>query len=715
MLKPTPLAGAIALACAAAAQAQQAPAASAAPDTTMVQVATAAPQTVEITGARAHLDAARNTLSPDTGSTTYRFDSSDIAQLPLGDATPLNQLVLRTPGAVQDSYGELHVRGDHGNLQYRINGVVIPEAISGFGQALDTRFASQVNVFTGALPAQYGYRTAEVIDIRTKGDAVDKTGSLDFTFGSHAHREAGLSVSGSSGAWSYFGVGSYLQDDLGIENPTPSTTALHDVTHQGKGFGMLSYVIDDNHRISLMAGASNNRFEIPDVPGESPSFTLSGTTPPASDQLDARQRERNDFEVLAYQGTSEAFDYQLAVFHRLTDVHYQPDPVGDLTYNGVASDVLRRNLASGLQTDVAWRLNPQHTLRTGVFLQHERATVDNTSQVFPADASGNQTGTTPLTIVDNGGLGGNLQGVYLQDEYKPTQALTVNYGLRYDHVTTVGDESQWSPRLGLVYQLGPDTRIHGGYARYFTPPPTEKIDTTSVGNFQGTTNALPSDANTAVKSERSNYYDLGIAHDLGKHVTLSADAYYRDVRHLQDEGQFGNALIFSAFNYQRGRIGGLELAGTYKDERWSAYANLAFSRAMGEGIETGQFNFDPDELAYIQQHWVHLDHDQTVAVSTGASYKLADGTQLGLDALYGSGLRNGFANTGHLPSYTTVDANAARSFSAGAFGKIEARLTLENVFDRVYLLRDGSGIGVGAPQYGARRGAFLSLSKPFAF
>jgi outer membrane receptor protein involved in Fe transport len=714
MLTPSPLAGAIALAFSVAAPAQAADAAPTALGVATAAAGAAAPQVIEVTGARHQLDLARNSLSPDTGSTAYRFDSSDIATLPLGDATPLNQLVLRTPGAVQDAFGELHVRGDHGNLQYRINGVVIPEAIGGFGQALDTRFASQVNVFTGALPAQYGYRTAEVIDVRTKGDAADDTGSLDLTLASHAHREAGLSASGSAGNWSYFGVGSYLQDTLGIENPAPTWSALHDQTHQGKGFGLLSYVIDDNHRLSLMTGASNNRFEIPDLPGQDPAYTVAGTPAPAPTQLDARQRERNDFQVLAYQGSTDAFDYQLALFHRFSDVHYQPDPVGDLVYSGVASAVLRRNAAEGLQADGSWRLNARHTLRSGLFLQHEQAGTDTSSQVFAADAQGHQTSDTPVTIADSAGLGGNLQGVYVQDEWQPTKPLTVNYGLRYDRVTTIGDEQQWSPRVGVVYQLGRDTRLHGGYARYFTPPPTEKIDTTSVAKFQGTTNALPSDANTGVRAERSHYFDFGIEHDLGR-LTLSVDAYYREVRHLQDEGQFGRALVFSAFNFEQGRVGGLELAATYRRARWSAYANLAFSSARGKGVESGQFNFDADELAYIQQHWVHLDHDQTVAASAGANWRLSGGTQLGVDALYGSGLRRGFANTAHLPSYTTFDASAERSAQLGALGRLDLRLSIENLFDRAYQLRDGSGIGVGAPQYGARRSLALSLSKPFTF
>ncbi|HEY9065622.1 MAG TPA: TonB-dependent receptor [Burkholderiaceae bacterium] len=671
---------------------------------------------VEVTGKRAKLDAARSSLSPDTGSTIYRFDSADIAALPLGDATPLNQVVLRAPGVVGDSYGQLHVRGDHANLQYRINGIVIPESISGFGQALDTRFAQNINVLTGALPAQYGYRTAGVVDIQTKGAELANGGSVDLMFGTRGHREISANVGGTQGNLSYFVTGSYLGNDIGIENPTPEKNALHDQTRQGKGFAYLSYLLGEESRVNLMLGSANNRFQIPNVPGQTPDFTLDTMTVPASSDLDANQREKNSFQVLSFQSTFGAgVDYQVSLLHRYSDVHYEPDPAGDLAYFGVAADVLRKNETTGLQFDLSTALGANHTLRAGVYAQRERAGVANSSQVFPADADGNQTSGTPVTIVDNAKITGHLYGVYVQDEWQPTKALTVNYGLRYDQVSTVTDESQLSPRLGLVYQLGTDTRLHAGYARYFTPPPTEKIDTTSVQKFLGTTNALPSDANTAVRSERSDYFDLGISHSLTPRLTLGADAYYRKVRHLQDEGQFGNALIYSAFNFERGRIYGLELSASYKDEKLSGYLNVGISRAMGKGIETGQFNFDEDELAYIAQNWVHLDHDQTVAASAGLSYKLDEATTLGTDVLYGSGLRRGFANTEHLPSYTTVNASASRTFQTASLGKFDVRLSAINLFDRVYELRDGSGIGVGAPQFGARRSLYVAFSKPFSF
>jgi outer membrane receptor protein involved in Fe transport len=269
------------------------------------------------------------------------------------------------------------------------------------------------------------------------------------------------------------------------------------------------------------------------------------------------------------------------------------------------------------------------------------------------------------------------------------------------------NENQLSPRLGLVYDLSPTTRVHAGYARYFTPPPTEKIDTTSVARFLNTTNALPSDANTAVSSERSHYFDAGISHQITPELTVGIDGYWRKVRNLQDEGQFGNALIFSAFNYAKGDIRGAELSTVYKGKQLGAYANVSFTRARGTQIATGQFNFDPDELAYIQNNWVHLDHEQAVSGSAGVSYHWG-ATTLSADLLYGSGLRSGFANTEHLPGYSQVNASVSHTF-----GNTDVRFAVINLLDHVYEIRDGSGIGVGAPQFGPRRGYFTSATWHF--
>ncbi|CAM4009839.1 TonB-dependent receptor [Roseateles saccharophilus] len=686
-----------------------------APAAPAADAATPSLQRVEVTGTRQRLDAARNALSPDTGSSIYRLDKQDLKNLPLGESTPLNQVLLQTPGVVQDSYGQLHVRGDHANVQYRINGVIIPESISGFGQALETRFADHLNVLTGALPAQYGIRNAAVVDIQSKGDTPGSGGSIGLTVGSRGHAETSLEMSGTQGQLNYFLTGSLLRNDIGIENPTSERNALHDTTRQAKSFGLLSYVLGDDSRVSLMFGTSNDRFQIPNVPGQSPGFTTDGHQPVDSATLDARQTERNRFVVATYQGAlGSMVDYQLSVFNRVTDVHYRPDAIGDLRFNGIAADILRRNDANGAQADLSYKLNLAHTLRAGLFAQQEKVSTVNGAAVFPADAAGNQTSGLPLFIQDDSRITGHLWSAYLQDEWRPAKLLTINYGLRYDQVHTIVDEQQFSPRLGLVYEASQTLRLHAGYARYFTPPTTEKIDTTSVAKFVGTTNALPSDADTAVRSERSDYFDAGLSFQASPTLTFGIDGYYRKVQHLQDEGQFGKALIYSAFNFEQGRIYGLDLSATYKGDALNGYVNLGLSHARARGIESGQFNFDQAELDYIASHWVHLDHEQRVSGSAGLSYRFAGGLAASADLLFGSGLRRGFSNTEHLPGYASVNASLARTFDLGrGLGKFDTRLAVMNLFDRAYQLRDGSGIGVGAPQFGLRRSVYLTVSKPF--
>jgi outer membrane receptor protein involved in Fe transport len=676
----------------------------------------ASEQALDVRVAAERLDQARNGLSPRTGSSQYAFDQRDIEALPEGENTAFNQVLLRAPGVANDSFGQLHIRGDHANVQYRINNVILPEGITGFGQALDVRFARRVDLLTGALPAQYGYRTAGVIEIETK-NGFQEGGRIGLYGGSHDTLNPSLELAGAtSGGLNYYLSGSYLQNSLGIENPTGSRDAIHDRTTQEKGFGYFSYLIDSTTRASVILGSSVGKFQIPNNPGQDPNpdfLAAAGVPGFSSTDLNDTQREVNHYAIAALQGSlSTGLDYQVAVFSRYSSVQFNPDPVGDLVFNGVASKVLRSSFTNGLQTDTSYRLGGAHTLRMGLSGSTENDRSDNTSTVFPVDSTGAISGPA-FDVVDNNPKNNNrLFGVYLQDEYRLSSDFTLNYGARYDQLNAFVQASQLSPRLGMVYKPTNQTTVHAGYARYFTPPPNELVSPTTLALFDGTTNAAASDQNSPVKPERTHYFDAGVTHQLTSSLNLGLDAYYKESRNLIDEGQFGQALIFTPFNYDRAKVYGVELSATYRKDNLSSYFNFARSVARATNITSAEFNFDPDELAFIAQHYVYLDHDQRYTASTGLAYTW-DKTRYTFDGYYGSGLRRGFANTEKLPPYTTFNAGVSQRLEAPTVGKLELRFVVINVFDKTYELRDGSGIGVGAPQFGPRRAYFAGVSKVF--
>ena len=137
--------------------------------------------------------------------------------------------------------------------------------------------------------------------------------------------------------------------------------------------------------------------------------------------------------------------------------------------------------------------------------------------------------------------------------------------------------------------------------------------------------------------------------------------------------------------------------------------NFGFERGTGKTLGSGQFQFTPDELAYIQNHWVFLDHDQRYTASAGVSYTFMN-TTVYSDMLYGDGLRSGFANTDQVPAYWVFNVGLSHTFNLPEYGKIQVRFDITNLFNNAYELRTGSGIGVFAPQYGPRRGFFGGVS-----
>jgi outer membrane receptor for ferrienterochelin and colicin len=658
------------------------------------------------------LNQARDSIVPSLGATSYSIPQSQIQAQSQGESAPINQTILRAPGVAQDSFGQLHVRGEHNNLQFRINGILIPEGITGFGQELDSRFIDTVNLIDGALPAEFGFKTAAIIDIHTKDGAETTGGNAAFYGGSHNKFQPSFQDGGARGKWTWYAEGAYLKDDLGLENPTSKTVAIHDETSQFRGFGYLSYIIDDTSRLSFFGGSSYQDYQIPDNPGQTPVYDYEGTTSFNSAVLNENQRQQNSYGALAYQKSFDAFNIQAAFLQRYTTVLFTPDTEGDLIFNGLAGRENQSLNSDGIQIDASDDLNERHTLRFGLQATLGEQHADDPLAVFPATADGMQTSGVPFAIRQGDYRAGWLYGFYLQDEWKLFPALTVNYGGRFDVVDEFTHENQLSPRLNFTLRATRSTAFHAGYAKYFTPPSFEAVTPRDVAATNDTTNQFAAPKDDPVRAERGDYFDVGVTQQIGSDLHLGIDGYYKEAANQIDSGQFGAAIIETEFNYQYGQVYGLEMTADYDHDGFSAYGNIALSRAEGRDIDSQQFQFAPDEMAYIKNHWIYLDHNQAVTASAGIAYTWRD-TRVYADLLYGNGLRAGFANLQKLPPYYPLNLGATETIHLNQRDSFELRFDIVNVFDEVYELRSGTGVGVGAPQYGERRAFYGGVSFDF--
>jgi hypothetical protein len=722
--------------------------------------ATVAPvNAAEVKGSE--FDNARTNLYTTMGTTTDTITHDTIQALPQGTNAPVEKVLLQAPGVSQDSAasGSLHVRNDHANVQFRINGVMLPDGVTGFGSVLDTSLIGSISLITGALPAEFGMRTVGLVDINTRTDIFNNSGSISFyggtqgtiqpsfeyggTFGNNcpanapAANKASPSTNDCFPGVQYLFTGRYLQTTVGIENPLPSYNAIHDFSQQDKGFAYMSTFVDPVTRLSLIAGTSTSWFQIPNVPGAPvpnpnlpvPVTSAFGVSNFNSAQLNENQYEDTQFGVLALQRSVNGFDGQISYFTRYNFLHFMPDPIGDLLINGVASDITRESFTNGIQGDASYMINSAHTLRTGFTVSSEQTAVGNQSLVEPAP--GGVAIDAPETITDDVSRVGWLAGVYVQDEWKVTHNFIINAGVRFDQMWQYVDANQLSPRISFTYKPFEFTTFHAGYARYFTPPVLVEAAPANIALFNGTTGASTTPGTSPVLPERSNYFDAGVDQKIPLACTspkaadcstleLGVDAYYKLATDLIDNGNFGQALVLSAFNYAKGETEGIEFSAKYHNGNLQAYANLAVGQEKATDVVSNQYLFDNTvPLAdlggqtlqqYVDSHWIYTDHNQIVTGSAGMSY-LWDGTRYSADMIYGSGLRTGDANIGTEAPYAQFNVGASHEFAMPDNKPLTIRFDVVNLLDTIYQIRSGTGIGVFAPQYGPRRGFFVGVTK----
>jgi outer membrane receptor protein involved in Fe transport len=678
----------------------------------------------------ADLDRAREEIAPSLGAVTYTIGLNQIQTMGQGESTSFQQVLLQAPGVVQEEFGEIHVRGDHGDLQYRVNGVLLPESLNGFGQEVDTHLIQSVTLMTGTMPAQFGDRTAGIIDVTTKTGSQLNGAELSLYGGSYDTVNPSFEWGGTTSNLDYFIAASYLHDNLGIDNTTANPTPLHDMTDQEKFFGYFSHPIDQTSRLTLLLSSSDAGFQIPDTGGLGPIYELTNSAPANSATANNYQTEQNYYAVLAYQKSAGNLSYQVSALTRYTDIHFTPDVTESLLLGGTAAQVDNSDFANGLQMDSSYELGDQHTLRAGMLATYDLERLDATSDVFRSpdqfapsgtgdklpDTIAPQSSTTPYSIVANGGNSGLTAGVYLQDEWQLTDRLTFNYGARYDRFdVSFNNEWQISPRANLVWKIDKATTLHLGYARYFMPPTLQYVWPSTVKEFEYTTDAPYNGRDDPPKVERDNYFDLGLSRKITPAWQVTVDSFCKLAKNLLDDGQFGSAVILNNFNYSSGTVYGAELSSTYKQGPLSVYGNYSYVQTWVKDFDSVENEFPDNELGYLTTRHMQLDHQGRFTGSGGVSYDLLKNLRVHADFLYGSGLRAGFANEEELSPYCPVNLGIQYTHNMHAVGIRQLRLRFDclNVLDEPYELRNGTGVGIAAPAYGPRRAFYGGITAVF--
>jgi len=356
-------------------------------------------------------------------------------------------------------------------------------------------------------------------------------------------------------------------------------------------------------------------------------------------------------------------------------------------------------------------LGNDHTLRGGFYFGEYGVEADNTSQVFPI--KGGTTLTIPISITSNLNKINLVYGVYAQDTWQLSERLSVNFGSRWDRVSGLVNDSQFSPTINFVYKPRSDTTIHAGFARNFQVPNFQGISpgiTALKDTTGGVGPGIP--LSTRLDAETDYTWDVGYTHQFTPRLVLSQDSYFRIDRHYIDEGQFGFVPVDAPFNYVRGYGAGLENSLTYNLPNLALRVSAFVAREEVRGVATGQFNFPPlAQLQYIDRHYIVLDHTPLVGASGGAAYQWKT-YQFTVDGLFSSGLRGGFASRTQLPKVWQFNLSAAKTLDVPVLGHIENRIILLNVFDRINLIRPTTGIGVFQSAYGPRVTVYDALTIP---
>ncbi len=660
-------------------------------------------------------------------SETYSVSRKDIEELPRGNNVELHDVLLTIPSAVYGSLKQVHIRQDHANLQFRIDGVPIPDTVSSaFSDVLSPRAWERADIILGGMEAQYGNKTAAVLDITTKSGTKPGFGSAQMFGGSNNTINPSLEYGGTIvEKFRFYVLNSHTSTNRGIEPPTLGHSIFHGQSERNQTFIRGDYQHDNSNNFSWVVLNSVAKYQIPTAPGQTPNATITGLLPAGfsavpSEVIDENQKENNQYGHMVWRHDVNSNNFfSLSGYVRQTRATFRTDPFNLLAYTADPTEPFsagsqdRSAYSGGVRLDYTYIPNTEHVIKTG--FQVDRTQTVNKTRLFTFadDGVGNPTGNVLGLDADNRLIGWR-QEFWIQDQWSPNDRWTFNLGVRADAVQYQRHEGQISPRVGITYKADSVNVFHAFYGRQFTPPNLEAISFAKL-NTAGTKAAPEDTTNNTVRAERAHYFEVGSYHGLARWATLELTGYYKLANYLSDAGQFGATPLLNYFAFERGWTRGIDGALKLQVmDNLTARGNVAWGQCKGYGLQSGHTLLEASEIADINSKGgVHCDHQQTLTSSAVVAYRFLERTTLTGQMLFASGLRTaeegGKTNSTHSPSYTIYNFSIAHVIPLPWEGqKFLIGFDVVNLLDQKYFINQGEGsIGLGVSHAGMPRSFYF--------
>jgi outer membrane receptor for ferrienterochelin and colicin len=571
-------------------------------------------------------------VGSESPTPTVLLSREDISKTP--GAARANSLSLITdyvPGSWM-THDQLHIRGGH-QVTWLVDGVPVANTniASNVGPQFDPRDIDYLEVQRGGYSAEYGDRTYGVFNVVPRtGFERDRQAEVAASFGSFRQTNDQVSFGDHSERLAYYASGNFNRSDYGLSTPTSSI--LHDDSRGYGGFVSLIYNASPSNQIRVVASGRDDRYQIPNDPDTQ-----------AADIAD-EEREADSFVNLSWvHSFGSGVQLVASPFFHFNRADY----VGGASDTPLIPQEKRSSTYAGAQVVVSLRKG-RHEARAGFYGFHQSD--DSFFGLQATDGSG-------LNLQHQEKPTGNLEVLFLEDEYRATDWLTVTAGVRLTHFAASINENAASPRVGGTIRI-PHLAwtAHGFYGRYYQAPP---LSTVSGPLLQFALDQgfgfLP------LRGERDEEHQFGLTVPF-KAWTLDTNYFRTGVKNFFDHNAINNSNIFFPITVDRARIRGFEV--TLRSPRtWSAgEVSVAYSlqHAEGQGAVTGGLtNFSPPSSG----GYFPLDHDQRHTLSVSLRANLPAHIYAAALVHYGSGFSDGSQPPpAHLPGHATFDLSAGKEF-----------------------------------------------------